>query len=267
MSALVNVRASSLGELTDCGHRWYVHHVLGKRPPSSGKATLGTAIHRGTAKWDSAVIAGNVPDVEAATETARAAVRDPGFAVVWDDDEKPEQVAQIAADLTALYIQQIAPQFDFVAVEVRCDGVAIHELGISLSGSVDRVYRAGNGHGIADVKSGGNAVAADGTVKTSGFAYQLGTYELLASAGSGLEISEPALILGLQTGKTARGQRAAISQPVVGARELLVGDGEQPGVLELIAGTIRSGTFVGNPKSMMCHKRYCGAYDTCRFRL
>lgn len=267
MPDLINIRASSLASLADCGHRWYTEQILGKRLPSTGKATLGSAIHKGTAAWDAAVMNGAPIQIENAMQIASDKVYDPGFEVAWEEDEKPTQVAQIAADLTYMYATQIAPRFTFVAVEVQCEGIAIPELGISLSGSLDRIYQSGNGFGVADVKSGGTAVKADGTVETKGHAFQIGTYELMAEAASEVPISEGGLIIGLQTGKTAKGQRAAVSQPINSARDLLLGDGETPGVLERMALTIKSGNFIGNPRSMMCHKNYCAAYPTCPFRL
>ena len=110
------------------------------------------------------------------------------------------------------------------------------------------------------------SVAADGTVKTQGHAYQLGVYELLAERASGLEITQGAQVIGLQTGKTARGQRVAVSHPVEGARDVLVGDSDSPGVLEMVAKMIHAGAFPGNPRSMLCHEKYCPVFNRCKFR-
>jgi hypothetical protein len=91
-------------------------------------------------------------------------------------------------------------------------------------------------------------------------------YELLAERASGLPITAPAQIVGLQVAKTDKGQRVATSHPVVGARELLVGEPDSPGVLEAVAKMIHSGTFVGNPRSMLCGPKFCPIYQRCRFR-
>jgi hypothetical protein len=149
---------------------------------------------------------------------------------------------------------------------VQCDRLEITDLGIALTGTTDRVRIVGDGHGIADLKSGGTAVHADGRVDTKGHAYQLGVYELLAERASGLPITEPAQIIGLQTGKTAKGQRVAVSGPVSGARDVLIGEEDSPGVLEIVSRMIHSGTFPGNPRSMLCHEKYCPIYQTCKFR-
>jgi hypothetical protein len=83
--------------------------------------------------------------------------------------------------------------------------------------------RVGDGFGIGDLKTGKTAVRADGHVETAGHAMQMGVYELMAEKASGLPITEPAQIIGLQTGKTERGQRVGTAE-IVGAREMLVGD-------------------------------------------
>jgi hypothetical protein len=128
------------------------------------------------------------------------------------------------------------------------------------------VRKIGDGYGIADLKSGKTAVASDGSVKTQGHAYQLGVYELLAERASGIPITGGAQVIGLQTGKTARGQRVAVSEPVEGARDVLVGDEDSPGVLEMVARMIHAGAFPGNPRSMLCHEKYCPIHSTCKFR-
>ncbi len=119
--------------------------------------------------------------------------------------------------------------------------------------------------GIVDLKTGKAAVGADGLVKTAGHAFQMGVYELLAQQASGISITAPAQIIGLNTAKTAASQRIGMGN-ISGAREVLLGDGESPGILEHASKIIHSGSFWGNPKSMMCHERYCAAYPSCKFR-
>ena len=183
-----------------------------------------------------------------------------------DDDESKDGIEVVAVALHKLYCTTIAPTQDYAAVEVRCERLEITDLGIALTGTTDRVRRGDDGFGIIDLKSGGSAVKADGHVETKGAAYQLGVYELLAERASGLSITEPAHVIGLQTGKTAKGQRVAVSGPVVGARDVLVGEDDSPGVLEIVSKMIHSGSFPGNPRSMLCNPKYCPIYSTCKFR-
>lgn len=262
----VAVRASSLPGLFDCPARFEATQIRGLRSPSSGKAILGRAVHASTAVYDVARIQGDfdlTPD-----EAAGAAVdviQRPEEDVAWDESLTPATAEKIALDLHGLYCDQIAPEEEYAAVEVTCEALTITDLNLTLTGTVDRIYKADGDLGIADIKTGSRAVAADGTVETAGHAYQLGVYELLAGQALGRPMTAPAQIIGLQTGKTAKGQRAAIGQ-VDGARLTLVGDDETPGVLELAAKMLHAGTFFGNPRSMMCHDRYCPIFSNCYFR-
>ena len=90
-------------------------------------------------------------------------------------------------------------------------------------------------------------------------------YELLAGAAIGQPITAPAEIIGLQVAKTDKGRRAAVGV-ITGARELLVGTEEQPGLLQMAARMIRSGDFYGNPKSQTCTEKYCPVFHECRWR-
>ena len=65
--------------------------------------------------------------------------------------------------------------------------------------------------------------------------------------------------------KTDKGRRAAVGV-ITGARELLVGTEEHPGLLQMAARMIRSGDFYGNPKSQTCTEKYCPVFHGCRWR-
>lgn len=268
MNTNISVRASSLPGLFDCPARFEATQIKGLRCPSSGKAVLGQAVHASTAVFDSARMDGDcdlTPD-----EAAGAAVdviQQPNEDVVWDDDLKPDTAEKIALGLHGLYCENIAPAMAYAAVEVACESLIIEDLGLTLTGTVDRVYKTEDeAIGIADLKTGGQAVAADGRVKTAGHAFQVGVYELLAGAAIGRPVDAPAKIIGLQTGKTAKGQRVATGD-VVNARNALVGNEDTPGALEAAARIIHGGIFHGNPRSMMCHSRYCPIYNNCKYRI
>lgn len=263
---IVTIRASALSDFLDCPARAEAKHLRGLRTPSSGAAALGTAIHKSTAVYDQSVIDGAGLTVDDAAGAAVDALQRPGEDVQWDDEDNQREAESIALALHKLYCTKIAPTQEYAAVEVMCERLEITDLGIALTGTTDRVRRIGDGFGIGDLKSGKRAVAADGTVETKGHAYQLGVYELLAERASGLPITEGAQIVGLQTGKTEKGQRVATSTPVVGARDVLVGDEDSPGVLETVARMIHAGAFPGNPRSIMCHEKFCPIYKRCRFR-
>ena len=183
----------------------------------------------------------------------------------WGEDS-PREAERIALALHGLYCRDIAPSKNYVAVEAECERLEISDLGLALTGTTDRITIDALGDlGIADIKTSKAAVAADGTVRTAGHAAQIGVYELLAGAAIGRPITAPAEIIGLQVAKTDRGRRAAVGI-ITGARELLVGTEDQPGLLQIAARMIRSGDFYGNPKSQTCNEKYCPVFNECRWR-
>ena len=266
MREIVRIRASSLSELFDCPARWEAKNLRRLRLPTSGAAQLGTAVHAGTALFDMS----RIKDAGLSDDDCAGAVVDEIWRPEHDDVDWSEmsqrEAEPIALALHRRYCSQVSPCFAFVDVEAECQALDIPDLGIRLTGTTDRIYQSPSGeYGIADIKTGKSAVAADGTVKTTGHAAQIAVYELLAEQATGKPIDAPAAIIGLQVAKTEAGRRAAVGK-ITGAKELLVGTDEQPGLLEIAAGFLKSGVFFGNPRSSLCNKKYCPAYELCRFR-
>jgi len=262
--SIVTIRASSLGRLFDCPAAWAATHIYGKRVPSNGKAILGRAVHASTAVFDQSSIDGKGITIDEAAAAAVDIIHSPDEDVQWEDDS-PQDAEKIAVALHGKYCRQIAPTQKYRAVEVQCERLEITDIGIALTGTTDRVRETASGLAICDLKTGKAVVGSDGHVKTSGHAYQIGVYELLAEHASGVPITGAAQIIGMNTAKTPAAQRVGTSE-ILDARSVLLGDGESPGILEHAAKIIHSGNFWGNPKSMMCHERYCAAFPTCKFR-
>ena len=260
----VIIRASSFGSLFDCPARWQAIYREGRRMPTSGNATLGRAVHKGTALFDGEKLAGQVPSLSAATDAAHEAVRNPGEEVDWNGEE-PERFASIAESLTGRYCTLFAPTTDYAGVEVGVESLELTDLAIILSGTADRVRRTEAGLGIADLKTGKTAVTTEGKAKTQGHAAQVGVYELVAEAGMGVRMDAPAQIIGLQTNVTPDKQRIGTGE-IHGAKEVLIGTDDQVGLLNTAAKLAHGDIVFGNPKSMMCHERYCPAFKTCFFR-
>jgi len=259
------IRASSLSELHDCPARWASKYIDGRTLPSSGKAALGTAVHASTAAYDQSVIDGSGLSIDDAAAAAVEAIWNPQYDVQWGEDS-PQKAEEVALSLHIRYCQEVAPLITYAAVEAKTDDLLIQDIGLCLTGTVDRIYKDEAGKlGIADIKTGKVAVGADGTIATAGHAYQLGVYELLAQHTTGQPIEAPAKIIGMNTAKTAQGQRVGFGE-ITGAREVLLGTEEEPGILFYAAEIIHSGLFFGNPKSMLCHASYCPNFGPCRFR-
>jgi hypothetical protein len=258
------IRASSLPEIFDCPARWEAKNIRKLRLPRSGAAQLGTAVHAGTALFDASRIEGSPLTIDDTAGAVVDAIHRPDEDVDWGED-RPQEAESIALALHGMYCREIAPRQRYAAVEATCERLDITDLGISLTGTTDRVTLTPDGYGIADIKTGKSAVGADGTVKTAGHAAQIAVYELLAEQSTGRVIEAPAQIIGLQVAKTDKGRRAGVGT-IHAARELLIGDEGQPGLLEQAARMLKSGSFYGNPSSKLCGEKFCPAWKNCRWR-
>lgn len=271
---VISIRASSLPSLWDCPSRWWAINIEKRKVPTSPKALLGTAIHAGTAAYDLAKLNGSFLPVSEAEGAAVDAIYHPKEEVCWDDKDfdSPKKVESVARALHRIYCDKFATEFRYVGVEVTVNELLLTDLGIRLTGTTDRVYMDGAGnYGIVDIKSGKQAViktlSGNYVAKTQGHSTQIGVYEIIAEFGAGVPINAPAGIIGLQTGTTSQGQRGAVGR-IHDARGTLVGDVDgAPGLLE-IASKVAHGEIPiwGNPKSMMCHERYCPNFKTCKWR-
>ena len=257
----VTIRASSLAELFDCPARWEAKHLLGMRSPSSGAAHLGTSIHASTALFDQSRLDGSPVSADDAAGLFIDTLYDTDSEVDWEDSS-PKAVERIGLTLHTRYCFDIAPQQDYVGVEVPCERLEISDLGLALTGTTDRIRRVDGALGITDIKTGGRAVDADGRAVTQGHRPQLGVYELLAEFATGQPLTAPAEIVGLQTGRVQRVGRGEVT----GARAALIGDEYEPGLLHHASQIIHSGSFYGNAKSVLCSARYCPRHPTCRFK-
>ena len=261
---MITIRASAISDFLDCPARAEAKHLLGRRMPKSAAAQLGTAVHRSTAAFDGARLQGNPISIDDAAGAAVDAIRRPDEDIDWQDDS-PDVAEKVAIAVHGRYCTTIAPSRVYAAVEAHCERLEITDLDIALTGTTDRVRRIGDGYGISDLKTGKTAVRADGHVETKGHAFQMGVYELLAEHAAGVPITEPAEIVGMQTGKTPVAQRIGTGT-IAGARDVLLGEPDQPGILQTVAAMLNAGNFFGNPRSMLCSPKYCPIYQTCRYR-
>lgn len=266
---LGTIRASAWPSLFDCAHRFYWQNIVGLRMPSSGNAALGTAIHAGTAAYDTSRLAGDQIDVVTAVDTARAALQSKDQEVLWDENLTPVEADNFAIKLTSRYCQEISPTREYAAVELACDALDIGtEFGVvRVTGTTDRIRITDDGRkGISDLKSGGRATekTPDGGRRavTKGHHIQLGIYTLMAEQSSGERLDAPAEIIGLQTTKDtpiATGIVADVKTP-------LIGSDDYPGLIEIAARMLKDGIFPPNPKSILCSLKYCPAYAAkCKY--
>lgn len=261
---MIQIRASSLSELFDCPARWKAKYIYGLTLPRTPAAILGTAVHAGTAAFDKSILEKNPITPDDATEEVVNTLHHPEEDVDWGEDS-PQRLEPIAIKLHTDYCENIAPKQRYVAVEAKCKELQLTDLNISLSGTTDRICK-NKGYGIVDLKTGKNVIDSNGVVKTQGHIAQIGVYELLAEYSFGEKITEPASIIAMKTAKNTHGPSIKIGY-ISDAKKLLIGDETTKGLLEYAAHYINTDTFHGNPRSMLCHKKYCPIYDTCKWRL
>ena len=260
----IRVRASSVAAFFDCPLRWATIHLEGKYLPASSAARIGTAVHRSTAAFDEAKLAGEQPTIEDTADVVLETILDPDEEVDWGG--MPEKKAiEIGIGCHTKYCGQIGRYSTYSHVEQTLDAMAItipvlgeDPVELVLTGTLDRVKAESGKHGICDVKTGARAA----TVSPGRHKAQLGVYELLAENQLGIEIELPAEIIGLQT--SSKYDAAVHSVP--GARDALVGDGESPGLLTYMADMIARETFYGNASSFLCSEKYCPNWGSCKFR-
>ena len=265
--SVTTVRASSWGSLFDCAYRWEGVHLLGIKSPSSPRALLGTAIHASTAAFDSARVSGEELSAFDAAEHLVQTLHHPEFDVDWRGaDITPREAEATGLALHSRYCNDISPRYTFVAVELTTKPLEI-DCGdgqiIRLTGQLDRarIRAEESGVGIADVKTGGAAVS-HGVAKTKGHKPQIGTYELLYEHTTGQRCEAPAEIIGLKT----KGKPETGTGEIIGARELMVGNEQFDGLIQIGADMFRTGLFPPNPQSPLCSERYCPRWKTCPYK-
>lgn len=265
MTQNITIRASAWGSFFDCAHRAEWTLLLGHTKPAGMRALLGTAIHASTAVYDKARLDGKPVSIDDAAGALVDALEHPEFDVDrTQDDLTMRDASRIGLTLHSLYCSQIAPQFEYVAVEMTLTPMVIDcggDVTVTLTGTMDRARAASTSNGVVipDVKSG-SRVIEKGQASTRGRAAQLGTYEVLYENTTKVPTAGGQIIALATSSKPA----AAVS-PVIDARSVMVGTDTEPGLIEYAAQMFRSGMFPPNPQSVMCSKRYCARWDHCRF--
>ncbi len=181
------------------------------------------------------------------------------------DDYSKREARAITIKATQAYCETLAPQFDYTAVELRPTPLDIDVEGviIRISGQMDRTrVRKGDGPGvgISDLKTGKRIVNSRGQADTRGKKFQIGIYELLAEHSLGQDVNLPGMIAGVTTTQKPRTGVGEIS----GAKDLMLGTEEEPGVIETVGAMVKQGLFPPNPTSNLCSEKYCPYWSKCK---
>ena len=250
-----------MADLFDCPHRWEAINIKHMYLPKNEKAHLGTSFHAGTAVYDSSTMEINGANEEhnptISIDDAKGVIVDtiyhPKEEIVWEELNQKD-AEKILLPLFEKYASQITPTMNFAGIEVTAENITITNLALSISGTLDRLYFDEFGQlGIADIKTGSTAVKADGEVNTAKHVAQVGIYEILATHAVKAEV------------KTEKAQRVGKGQ-IHNAKELILGNEFQDGILAYASKMLHSGMFYGNPKSQICGEKYCPIYNNCFFR-
>lgn len=262
----LTVRASSWASMFDCAYRWEGIHLLKLRNVVGLRAALGTAIHAGTAVFDTARLTGETVTADDAAGVFVDKLRDPEneFDPSRDDLTVPE-AERVGLTLLTKYCFEVSPRYNFVAVEMETKPLDIdcgNGVTVRLTGTMDRarIRKGDHGVGIADLKSGSAAVQK-GAAVTKGHGPQIGTYELLYEHTTGEPITDDAEIIGLKTKGTAEIATGIVKN----AKRVMVGTEDTPGLIEFAAEMFKTGRFYPNPKSLLCSANYCPRHATCHF--
>jgi len=234
--------------------------------PSGMRAQLGTSIHAGTAAFDQGRIDGSGVSADDAAGVFVDTLTNPEHEVDYEADDLPMAKAeQIGLSLLTQYCIDIAPQFEFEAVEMETKPYRIdcgNGVTIELTGTLDRARRRREcgRKGISDIKTGARAVEK-GRAKTRPHVAQLGVYELLDGFTTGEPCTAPAEIIGMKTSGKQEIATGEVENPTL----LLIGDEDSPGLIEMAADMFKRGAFYPNPNSMLCNQKYCARWNTCRY--
>jgi hypothetical protein len=261
---VIDIRSSSVGLFMDCSEMWAAIYIEKRPSPGSVPAWMGTSIHAGSARYDLARLQGNKPQLEEAVQTALHTFDHPVEDLRWTDKDYTRAKARAITILaTEKYCNELSPRFEFGGVELRPEPleIVVDGLVMRLTGQMDRtrLIKDGKGQGISDLKTG-KRIITNSEANTNGHKFQIGVYELLLEQHTQKPVTMPGVIAAVST--TERPQ-AAIGY-VHGAKDLLLGTDGRPGVLERMAGIIKRGDFLPNPRSMLCSERYCPIHHKCK---
>lgn len=263
----LTIRASSFAGLFDCAYMWEGIYLLGMRNTVGMKAVLGTAIHAGTAAFDTARLNGDdiKPDDAVGVMIDKLHSPDNDFDQS-KDDLSIRDASNIGVKLTAKYCTEVSPNYNFSAVEMETKPLVIScddDITIQLTGTLDRarVLTDGASTSIVDLKTGYSAVQ-NGVAVTKFHAPQIGVYELLLEHSTGLSVSEESLIIGMSTS----GSSQIATGKIKNAKRVIVGDENNKGLLEYAAKFFKEGLFPPNPSSRLCGPKFCPRWSTCHFR-
>lgn len=274
----IRLSHSALHALSECGERYRLRYVEGKRLGSSYRMIVGTAVHKAGAEAHTRVKRARdagasiveavmeIPsqeEMEGLAESAFLHEETEGGVVLSEDEratgrllvrERQRWRARRAANV---YRTQIAPRVDPIAIERKFE-VRPKGMNIALTGVVDLAHQDPlSGKVIVDTKVTGRRPAHDAADKS----LQLTMYYTFEAIATGVPPSrvalnyvvqpdgdQPGSVVPLVTTRNADNVRALIER--IGAAEK----------------SIRAGVFVpANADHWTCSEKFCEFWQVCKF--
>lgn len=260
----INIRASSISAFFSCPKRWAAIH-LDKLPPmpSTPPAVIGSAVHEGTAVYDSAILSGENIAPDDAAGVVVDYLQHPKDDVNWSSMTYKEAERR-ALGVYTRYVTDEAPNLKFYAVELPLDALNIdfpeQDITISLTGTLDRIFIDSEKRSVLDIKSGERVMSQS----VSKHMAQLGAYQILAQNKLGIAMDAAPKLCRLQT--SAEYKTDVVSVP--GSITTLLGTDDEKGLLQHAAEMLSSGDLVGDASSWLCSEKFCplAANNNCIFR-
>ncbi|MAF36723.1 hypothetical protein CL622_06420 [archaeon] len=251
------IRPSSIDTFLQCPQQWKRVFIDGVPSIPSGRAALGTAIHKAVeVMWNESIAAKEKSvNQSAMTDAAVEAFKEEEqHGLSYDTGDTRKSLMALIVPGTDAFIEDIVPYADIPeAVEKRYTvEIPNHPLVEAISGTVDY-----DGTTMADTKTSKRKPTV------SNYTIQQSTYKLLREKNGETVIDNQ--IHGIVLKKDPEGMilpahidmdlaKSAINS-LLHTLEVYAEDKVDPDLL-----------FRGNPKYYLCSPKYCAFYDTCKFR-
>jgi CRISPR/Cas system-associated exonuclease Cas4 (RecB family) len=234
---------SQVGQFQQCSAKWYFRYALGIKEPKTSNLALGIAVHDPiAANFRLKMETGKdlpMEDVLAEFDAAWAGIE---AETAFRDDEDPLKLALTGRGLVELYMREMAPRIQPIAVELPVSGVIG---GVKVQGIIDLIDQHCK---IRETKTSGRT----SRTLSAGHKFQLTTYAMLTPKPcSGIQRDElvktktPKLVSIADTVKDADVQHVETMFP-------------------LLQDSMRSGYYFPARDSYLCSRKHCGYWRLCQ---
>ncbi len=251
------IRPSSVDGFFGCAQQWARQHIGGERSISSGRAAIGTAVHKGVeVMWNEAIQSGKKDaNISMMTDAAIACLQEQekGEGVAYDEGENQNTASVEIVKGTQTFIEDIEPYTSIpTGVEQFFKVDLEHPIVTGIGGTVDYITN----DTIADVKTSKRKTGAES------HSTQQSIYKMLANA-NGCDIRHNLIQL-VVLKKVPDGHILTLDADIDSAKnkvniildtlDVYHQDIVDPDIL-----------FRGNPKYMFCSEKFCAFHKTCKF--